>query len=293
MKITHLSVWIGTLLFASGVWAQDRMILAGDSWAMLPCAFNSFHNVFVENNLDAEVMQCWNTATIQIRASNWMGSSPQKKVQSLLKNPSVKVVYLSLGGNDLISQWHKSMTDEQLEVIFAKIRHDVGLALSEIRRVRPDVKILYSGYDYTRFVSEHQDISNYKEIYERAGRPTAAEIHHTLIKFTRSMAQIADGQSIFFIHHLGVMHHLRGNSDVGLPAGVTLAPEFISPPEDPLQFGGVPEFELDRKSMMRAFGFTDSYHLAPSGYIAVARHATQHYLGKWFSQRKSGRFGRQ
>jgi hypothetical protein len=188
------------------------------------------------------------------------------------------------------------MTADEENALYARVQNYLSEVIAIYHTARPGLKVLVSGYDYARLFSENDNISNYQEIYERAGKPTVLEMHSAALRFAAATAGIANFKNTFYIHHHGIMHWYRGNSDHGLAPYQTLPPEQISPPENPMAFGGIPALELDRKAMFRVFGLVDSYHLSPSSWILLADHSVQHYLRKWFPKSNTsfgGGYGRE
>jgi hypothetical protein len=266
--------------------ARPAIIVAGDSWAMFPCLFKSFQRVFADEGLNVKVVNCFDTAAVNIQASNWLEKKPhQKLLEKLHKYSNVKAVYLSLGGNDLLNHWHKDMTAVEEEQMMRQVLNDIKKVIDAIHEVRPDVKILLSGYDYGRFTSENSKIHVYEKLYNHLGRPTPEELHIAVLRFLPFATSLVNNSDVFYIHHHGLMQYHFGNKDVGLAAHETAPPESISPAENPLAWGGIPEYENGHTAMLRIGGIRDSYHLCPTGFYHVAKHAFDHYFKKWFGEK--------
>jgi hypothetical protein len=67
-------------------------------------------------------------------------------------NPEIEWVNLSIGGNDILNNWNKSMdtvaTDSLLDVTMLKI----DSIIQYIKSTKSTVKIFISGYDFANFV---------------------------------------------------------------------------------------------------------------------------------------------
>lgn len=262
--------------------AQPTMLVAGDSWAWLPCLMGSFQTAFLHEKIHANVAACTKTSGMHIRAENWLDRKEHNQMMKMLSSrKDITVVYLSLGGNDFLTHWRVDMTSEQEANLINDIRDKVEKIVATITTARPDVKVLVSGYDFSRIYSEHKNISNYDKMYERSGRPSISQMHHSFDHFTKAMSKIGDGNQVAFIHHVGLMQYHFGNSETGLSPHLTLPPEQISPPNAPDMTGGDPDKELDKKAMARIGKIVDSYHLTPKGYVLLVRHSIQHYLRDW------------
>lgn len=272
------------VLFGLFAEAKPTLIVAGDSWGVFPCNWNSFDSVFDEENLSVEV-SCAATTAINVHARKWLNMGEHATLIKRLKAwKEVRAVYLSIGGNDLISAWKTSMTPQEEQDLFNKVLGYTKDILAAIHAVRPDVKILLAGYDYSRFMSESSKVWKYREFYENMGKPSAHELHTAILRYVKMEASLANNADVFFIHYNGLMHYYFGNSDVGLEPFKTTPPELISPTADPAAFGGNPDFELDSSAMMRITGLRDSYHLSPTGFYYLAKQAVSRYLKNWFSK---------
>ena len=198
-----------------------------------------------------------------------------------LLDKSVKVLYLSLGGNDSLNNWNRSFDQKQNFELATRIKNDIGKIVNVYRTLRPDIKILVSGYDFPRFEPKHA-LSFYRELHEKIGSPSSLEINQMLIQFSAIVADIADNESVFYIHHIGLMQYYFGNESAGIPAFTTTPPELISPRINPKQFGGDPQFSSDYKAMRRwEEYFVDSFHLTSFGYDRIADHAMNTYIKYW------------
>lgn len=137
----------------------------------------------------------------------------------------------------MIKYWDKSLSRDQEQVLFATIRNRFQLKFVSIK-IRPDLKIVVSGYDYPRFTADNK-ISAYRKVYKRFGEPTPYELNSMIARFSKEMTKLSDGgKSVAYIHHLGVTEYYRGQSEVGLKPYQTLSPDKISSKDAPARVGG-------------------------------------------------------
>ncbi len=201
----------------------------------------------------------------------------------------MKALYLSLGGNDVLNVWNKKMTSAEEQAIFDIVTADMEAAINEYRSLRPDIKILISGYDYPRFTPDHP-IKEYVEAYEEMGSPTPFEMNTAVLRFSDRVAKLADQKAVFYIHHYGLMHYYIGNPEMGLEAFKTIAPETISAPQAVTQFGGDPSLQSAKTAMFAIKNglqpIADAFHLNRFGYEKLAEHSVQHYLRDWFKAKE-------
>lgn len=283
MKKITLALIMTVLLQPLSVLAMPNMMLVGDSWAVLMCVNQSFQKAFFEEKISAHVVGCHATSSIGLRAENWFTEKERKRTESMLKlRTDIDVVYLSLGGNDFLNRWNKSMSQSEEMALLLDIREKMLKVAKSFTDINPKVKVLVSGYDYARF-SESENIPTYHNIFVKTGEPTTVEMHKAILRFAEVMSTLADNKRIFYIHHHGLMHYLLGQQEDGLAPRVSTPPEQISPPYNPKAYGGFPEMELDRRAMIWVGKFVDSYHLAPESYKFIAKHSIMHYLRRWLT----------
>ncbi len=285
MKITTISLYLFTLaIFFSKLASASKVLVAGDSWASFMCVQNSFTTVF-NNYADPIAFNhpgCWLTTQVGHRAEEWMGTRQHKMtLKAIKKDHLIKVLFISLGGNDLLNYANKNMTAEEQQHLFEYIENHLRNIINSYKAVRPDIKIIISGYDYPRFTHDHP-ISAYKKAFNEMGQPTPQELNAILKKFSFHMMRLHNGKDIAYIHHLGLMHYFDGNSDMGLGKYQTLHPDLISHPRNPFQYGGIPLFQGARQSMLRITNkLIDAFHLSEHGYYRIAEHTYRLYLKQW------------
>jgi hypothetical protein len=260
--------------------AKDKILIVGDSWGTFPCLYNSIGKMirdvkasFIEDN------RCLRTTKLGIEAREWIGSKPDKRVIKFLKNtPRIKYLYLSLGGNDLMGRWNKNFTQEEELKLFSDTFKVIRKIMNNYLVIRPDIKIILSGYDFPHFKQNHK-IPLYRTIYERMGSPSNLRINSSLVEFSQFMVPIANNKNIFYIHHLGLAQYYDGISEYNYPARQTLSPHQISPRHDPGVVGGDIRFPSSEKSMINwLFLVRDAFHLNTRMYRNVMHHTYENIL---------------
>jgi lysophospholipase L1-like esterase len=266
------------------LYADNKVLVAGDSWAAFMCVQNSFTQVF-NNYGDPSAFAhpgCWLTTKIGNRAENWLHTSQHKRTMSIIaKDEQIRVLVLSIGGNDLINYANKNMPQDQQDALFDYIFKNTSEIINIYKNIRPDIKIIISGYDYPRFTHNHP-ISAYKKAFNEMGQPEPVELNQILIRFSNYMSALNNYKDIAYIHHLGVMHYFDGNPEAGLGRNQTLHPDLISSPKNPVIFGGLPALHAAKKSMLTVTNkLVDAFHLSQPGYYRLAEHTYRNYLKNW------------
>ncbi len=275
-----LSVWLSSCKNN-----QKTVLVVGDSWAFLSCLYKSLDQALVKAGIvDAGVNKdCALTSIVGAQVSEWLTSTQHEQTLRALKDPSVKVVYISLGGNDVINTWNKNMNPQQLDSLVLDLKTKLSGILDIYRAARPDVRFLISGYDYPRFTPNHS-IPEYAEAFEEMGFPEPAEINRALIILSEKFLSLSEVPNTAYLHHLGLMHYHFGHAEAGLLPKTTKVPTLISKPGETLNtHGGVSGLSTDAPAMETVLGgqIVDAFHLSKLGYLLMAEHTVEQYLKDW------------
>ncbi len=261
---------------------NTKIIIAGDSWAVFPCLHKSMtKTIKLRAAKFSNDERCLRTSKLGIEAREWIGSSQDQRLKKYIAaNKNIKYIYLSLGGNDLMSTWNKDFTFQQEELLFAETYAHIQNAISQYISLRPDIKIVLSGYDYPHFKDNHV-IPMYNKIYKNMGKPSDLVINEGLERFTRRMSTVTDYKNIFYIHHLGLSQYYDGVPEKFFPAYVTQHPDLISPYHNPSVTGGNTQYPSSQKSMIDWLWFIyDAFHLSERNYDRVLLHTFDNVLSR-------------
>jgi hypothetical protein len=259
---------------------KDKIIIVGDSWATFPCLYNSMGKMIGDRDANLkEDNRCLRTTKLGITAGEWVVSKQHQRVIKFLKEtPRLKYLYLSLGGNDLMAVWNKNFTREQELVVYKETAATVKKIMEAYLSVRPDLKIILSGYDFPNFTPNHK-IGLYRNIFERMGSPTPERLNPVLVGLCQYMAGLRNNKNIFYIQHIGLAHYYDGNEDKRLSPEKTLSPGKISPFHDPTLVGGSIKLPSSKKSMINwLFIIRDAFHLNTRMYRKVMWHTYDNLL---------------
>ena len=287
MKLKLLAI-LSFLALTSCKQAAQTVVVAGDSWASFVCLYKSLDTALNKVGVldTATNATCAATTKIGVHADEWLGTNYHKATLVSLKDKTVKVLYLSLGGNDILANWNKNMTVTQENDLFDKVTKDIDTVVKVYQAARPDIKIILSGYDFPRFTPDHP-IKDYRETYEAMGKPSPFELNTAILRFSDKVSKITDQKTFFYIQHYGLMHYYLGNSEMGLAPMKTLSPDLISAPNAVNQFGGDINLQADPGAMFTIKVANqplviDAFHLNRYGFDRLADHTVFHYLKDWF-----------
>jgi hypothetical protein len=259
-----------------------KVMVAGDSWAFLGCIFGSMGFALHDEKSKLVMHEsCLQTSRIGAEARDWESSSEHRRVTRQLKaDPSIKVVYLSLGGNDMLSQWKKSTSESEELAMFSAVYDGVLRVANQYLSLRPDIQVVISGYDYPFFRNDTR-ISMYRKAFRRMQEPLPEQINRGLVRYNRAMVGLEEeNPRIQYIHHLGLAHYHEGVCSKGISPGVTLPPDQISSRHDPLAHGGDIREPACGRSYLNLIIDRDSFHMSPRRYLEMARHSIRNVLSK-------------
>lgn len=264
--------------------SENKVLLVGDSWAFFMGVDQTINNVFDKwGHTDSKFYTNLTIAENGAETDDFLLPSKQQEIASrLMDNPSIKVVHLSIGGNDVLGEWNINFTQAQTDSLENDVYQRLVSVMDFIKSVRPDVKILWSGYVYPNFeeviesAAPFQTSHPFYGTWEGMGFPTFQQINDLLNHFSNSVAAYAaTDPRVEFIKITGLMQYTYGqNTPLGVAPGGTYPPFTVPLPE------GNPVYPSPKNSM-RDYGLTrDCFHLSPGGYFDLIEYHTQKFYHK-------------
>ncbi len=285
-----------------------RVLLAGDSWAQYMWDDGSHNDIFDKYGFNdrrclslslgsdpgpghtgpeysvsgSEARQWADTANYP-----WIANM----VAALQANPTIDVVVLSIGGNDILAGksdggWYKQMDLDvpgSEALLFDRIRNDTFTIINAALAVRPDIKVVLSSYEYPNF-----NVGFWCFVYACPKRNdlsrdpnnaliTDAELNQMMVTVEQQrVAWTNSDPRVLYDHSVGLMHRYFGDGVTG--AGVLPHPG--QNPPDYLPFpGGNPQRPTLRSNFRRPGGIdADPIHLNLTGYQYKITSHTETYL---------------
>tara|TARA_B100000749_G_scaffold280899_1_gene281035 strand:+ start:117561 stop:118697 length:1137 start_codon:yes stop_codon:yes gene_type:complete len=230
----------------------------------------------------AHVVGCSSTAIMGAETTDWFEDKKQKKIKKLLNNykNTLKVIYLSTGGNDLMRRWNKNMTIAEEVELMEKVYQDIRRLVMQFKELVPGVKVYISGYDFPNF-EDGDLILGYKDLFKAMGTPRPEHLNYGLMRFSEYMTKIQEIPGVVYQHHMGLSHYHFGMRGL-FGKKETLHPMLISHPLNPIRSGGDPLLPTNKKAMFHIFDwYFDPFHLRPKAYRYIIRHAYKSYIHHW------------
>jgi lysophospholipase L1-like esterase len=279
-----------SLLISSTIFSQcseqekPKVLLVGDSWAFFMSVDNTINNAFrkwghsnykfVSNNIVAE-----NGA----KTDDFLISTKQDEIRKLLNQyPSIEVVHISIGGNDVLGEWKVSFTAAKTDSLRQQVAERLLQIFDFIKSCKPGIKILWSGYCYPNF-GEVIPTSNlgsnhpFNGTWQKMEYPDFLTINNLLNRFSKDMDSIAKSDpQIEFVNATGLMQYTFGQTqNLGVPPGGSYPPFSVPLPE------GNPLYPSPRNSMRDYLLTKDCFHLSPKGYLDLIEYHTQKFYHKF------------
>jgi hypothetical protein len=265
---------------------QPKVLLIGDSWAAFMNTDQTFNNAFknwghsnykfVSNSIVSE-----NGA----ETDDFQKVSKQNEIVNLINaNPSIEVIHLSIGGNDVLGDWKVSFTPGQTDTLLQQVSERLDSVIRFLKSTKPGIKVLWSGYTYPNFAevvampgflsgSQHP----FYGTWDNMEQPTFTELNTMLNRFSDSVtAYAALDPQVDFVKATGLMQYTFGQAaPLGIAPGGTYPAFSVPLPE------GDPTYPSPKQSMRDYFGVTlDCFHLSPKGYLDLIEYHTQKYYHK-------------
>ncbi|WP_154222756.1 SGNH/GDSL hydrolase family protein [Marinicella rhabdoformis] len=256
------------------VQAQNaKVLIVGDSWAQQQYSddvhdavfdVNGYPGIQVLRNADSDLVAIDGTT-----AADWVVPTELAKItNALVNNPSVDTVQLTIGGNDFLNNWYKSMTMMEVDALKMGIVADIQTIVDAILAVDINIEIIMSFYDYPNFEETTGGITGFicAGLHNDMENPTPTEINNLALDFTQAFVEIADqNPKVFHVPHWGRMQNAYGWPDNGIqPGDIQLPGDFTL--TSPLE------------AMRLHFGLVrDCFHLGAPGYDILVQALFEEY----------------
>ena len=155
----------------------------------------------------------------------------EKITNALENNPSVDTVQLTIGGNDFLNNWKKSMTMMEVDALKAGIVDDIQTIVDAILEVDLNIEIIMSFYDYPNFEETLGGLVGLvcSPLHSGMGSPSPTEINNLALEFTNAFVGISDqNPKVFHVPHWGRMQNAFGWPDDGIQPGDIQLPGDVS-----------------------------------------------------------------
>jgi hypothetical protein len=266
---------------------EPKVLLVGDSWAWFMNTEATINNVFKTwGHSNFRYVSNSTLAVNGAQTDDVMKPATEAEILNQLNlNPSIEIVHLSIGGNDLLGDWKVSNTQAQTDSLFDNVFGSLDSIFRFIKSCKPGIRIFWSGYVYPNFSevitsgtlplgSNHPFYGTWNDMEQ----PTFIQINTVLNAASARMEAYASADpQIDFINCSGLMQYIYGqNPALGIAPGGTYPPYSV-----PLPLGD-PNYPSPKSTMRDYAGITkDCYHLSTQAYKDFISYHTQKFYHKF------------
>gem|GEM_PF-1443923 len=132
-----------------------RILYVGDSWTLFPWTQNppALRSVLLRpeivSQLGGRYIEIGDIALHGATAADWDTDNLKAEItQKLNEYPTIDIVHISLGGNDINVSWKYHYSWEQTNAIIDTAIHHLRNVIQHCLNVRPNIRVAICGYDY-------------------------------------------------------------------------------------------------------------------------------------------------
>ncbi len=206
--------------------AEARMMILGDSWAQGIWVGRLMDQALQEAGFDHASSVGETCALGGTRADQWVRPEYQQKIQQTLDaHPTVVMVHLVIGGNDVLRRiketnvfeaWSEEKRTREWDAIARNIQHIVDFCL-DIPQIQ---QVGLAGYDYINSVTANEVFAILGQDFHFGGM-TQSQVNKCFIELEQRKRDIALGtEGCAYIHNLGLLqYHFQDPPDAPQPGG--------------------------------------------------------------------------
>ena len=264
---------------------EHKVLLVGDSWAFFMTVDGTLNNVFEKwGHSDKTFYSNITIAENGAVTDDFLIQAKQDEIVARLNEfPSIEVVHLSIGGNDVLGDWHISFTPQQNDSLKAVVADRLFQVIDFIKSINPSIRVVWSGYVYPNFeeviesAAPFQSSHPFYGTWQGMGFPTFLHINNLLNEFSTDVENYADSDPrVDFFKIPGLMQYTHGQTS---PLGVAPGGSYPAYTQ-PMPYGD-PAYPSPKTSM-RDYGLTrDCFHLSPRGYFDLIEYQTRKFYHKF------------
>ncbi len=263
---------------------ETKILLIGDSWANFIGTDQVINTTFEKwGHSNYKFLTNGILAENGTQTSDFLQPVKLNEIAAQLNaNPSIKIVHLSIGGNDVLNDWNKNWSPAKTDSLLDSVYNRLTAIIDFIKVNKPGVQILWSGYAYPNFgeiineLAPFQTTHPFYATWAGMGSPTFTELNGILNYFSDTITALAaiDPQ-VNFVKATGLMQYSYGQLvNLSVPPSGNY-PALTAPMPD-----GYPDYPSPKLSMRTYLIFRDCFHLTPAGYGVLLDYQTQKYYHK-------------
>jgi hypothetical protein len=251
--------------------SSKRILMVGDSWSWIPWTLYTS----MDDNLDKygfTDLDAYSTQDLSVNGKKTkylLDTAILAKIDSaLVDNPKIDIINLSIGGNDFLRGWTRTMTTYQSDSVLVSIVARIDTIIQKIWDIDSTIKVHLPMYDFpnfeevinsTFFPNQHP----FYEAWEGMEFPNFLEINTQLVNIgSKAQALTNQYSHVTYVNSAGLMQNIYGQTTpLAVAPGGTYAPGTSPLP------GGFPNYPSPINALRDyALGVYDCFHLNEAGY---------------------------
>lgn len=289
MKQFITSLLFSTLLFSGfsqcSETSKTKILLMGDSWAFFMNVDGTINKVAKDwGHSDVEYYTNLILSENGAETDDFLKPSKVSELAGKLASmPDLKVVHLSIAGNDFLGSWDVSFTPEKIDSLYNGVAGRLDSIIAQINQIRPDVQVFWSGYTYTNFgevigslPSFLQSSHPFYSRWQAMGFPTFTQINTVQNWFQEKIrVRYASNSKVTYIPAASILQYTYGQTaNLAVPPSGTYPAFTATIPE------GHVDYPSPRNSMRDYLLTKDCFHLSVKGYYDFISYHFQKFYQK-------------
>ncbi len=265
---------------------KNRILLVGDSWAAFQNADATINQALMNmGHSDKKFVS--NVQIAENGADTWdfVDGPKQDAIENIIDaNPDIDIVHLSIGGNDVLGDWHVSFTQEMTDSLTQDVEGRLHSIIDFLQGTRTGMHVFWPGYTYPNFEEIIEDIAPFQSTHpfygtwDDMGQPDFLTINTILNDMSDSVLVAAAADPYLdFVPAQGILQYQYGQpTPLGVAPGGTYQAF-----EPPLPYG-YPDYPSPQEGMRLYAGiFKDCFHLSPDGYLTMFTYQGEKFYQKF------------
>jgi hypothetical protein len=263
--------------------AIRRVLMLGDSWTHFMWADRAIRDVLIERGLSQ--YEEFNIAVGGTKANQWVEDLDDIKAY-LLENPTIDVVFMTLGGNDMlygdpINWWDSLELPGGEDAFFNSVAENVAKVCQAAIEVRPDIHVAVCSYDYMNCLRKTSD--SVCTLTPEQALANINYVNQAMIRCEKRVLQYVNQvERVQFVNNYGLMQYT-----FGYPGNV---PAWVDPWEGECKWNtrwdpeGVDQFRFAAGDTNRPGQLKDGYvpfEGGDSSFMKSPWEAMLYYTGQW------------
>ncbi|MBM3976588.1 MAG: hypothetical protein FJ299_06310 [Planctomycetes bacterium] len=187
----------------------------------------------------------------------------------LKQNPTIDTIHFSMGGVDFLTSWHADDPPAVQAAFFDDIAFHIRHIALELMSVRPNLRVLLTGYDFWNFVepvAAQPGQLCWDAWINVFHQPTPEQVNLAMMEMELRLEDLAEqSDRIDYVRTIGFLQTLYGYPSKGIP---------------PFSFR-MPDLKLPTPPEAMADAGLDCVHPSEAGYYVLA----QHFYGAYYRTR--------